>query len=96
MRSQLYIKSLLLLDSSIRNVLRANLIYVGAATSPSELFGLKTIAYVIGAHWGKTSVLHKWVYLDASTQHRLLSGNVICLLVQVAFILRFAVALFLL
>ena len=49
-----------------------------------KLFCLKTIAEVMTAHRGKTCVLHKWVYLDDGVRHRLLRGDVMRLLEQIA------------
>lgn len=36
------------------------------------------------AHRGKTCVLHKWVYLDDGVRHRLLRGDVMRLLEEIA------------
>lgn len=49
-----------------------------------KLFCLKTIAQVMTAHRGKTCVLHKWVYLDDGVRHRLLRGDVMRLLEEIA------------
>lgn len=49
-----------------------------------KLFCLKTIAEVVTAHRGKTCVLHKWVYLDDGVRHRLLRGDVMRLLEEIA------------
>lgn len=49
-----------------------------------KLFCLKTIAEVMTAHRGKTCVLHKWVYLDDGVRHRLLRGDVMRLLEEIA------------
>lgn len=49
-----------------------------------KLFCLKTIAEIMTAHRGKTCVLHKWVYLDDEVRHRLLRGDVMRLLEEIA------------
>jgi hypothetical protein len=49
-----------------------------------KLFCLKTIAEIMTAHRGKTCVLHKWVYLDDGVRHRLLRGDVMRLLEEIA------------
>lgn len=49
-----------------------------------KLFCLKTIVEVMTAHRGKTCFLHKWVYLDDRVRHRLLRGDVMRLLEEIA------------